>query len=308
MTDNGQVGTLEELMGDVRAAAVQLGVPVADVIWDIMRVYEHNFLNDPVSFRITTKPEAEMNLRYQTLNPQDTYRIAVENGFLTPNGHPVYDVMPEFYAMRPDAGYCLDLGVSHGYEKNWAFFAPPLPTATVLNMASLPPAMKNHLPLYQRYEMDWVSVFGVDYLNNSANIYFMGGSFPNSPELARQFILDLGFDEPPAEDAEFNGSGLVLYVTYTWDADVALRVNYTHFGPQETIPAHFPQAIHDFAATVPLRTDERNFAYSPTYVHNGPMYHKIEADYRNWIGKMAVGRLIETATEARNNAKAASTR
>lgn len=288
-------------MSDVQQTATLVGVPVADVNWDIMRVYEQNFLNNPVGLRITTKDEPELNVRYQTLTPQNTYGIAVEHGFIEEEDHPVYAVMRDLYQRYPEAGYFIDLGMSHGLEKMWGYFETPLSIETVAEMESLPDSIRKNLDVLKKYEMKWVSVIGVNYVEKSANIYFVRNSFPNSPELSRQFLLDIDYAAPPKVDNAFNGDAFVLYLTFSWDSDKIERVSYARAGTQEDIPQHWDSQIHEFAAQVPLRGDERTFTFNTCYGQGIPSYYKIEADYRNSI-ETTVGPLIEGAVKARENA------
>lgn len=300
MTDSTQHDTLNELMSDIQTTADQLGVPVADRLWDVLRVYQQPFLEDPVGLRITTKDD-ELNVRYQTLAPQDPYARALEHGFLTRNGHPVHEVMVELQDKLPHAGYSVDLGVTHGLEKIWGFFRDPLTIEHTIALGSMPPSVGKHLDLFKQYELDWVCVIGVDYTGHTANLYFIKDAFPNSPAIARQFVVDAGFPPPPDVDNDLNGNAFTMYLTFSWDSDQIERISYALAGPAQAIPAHWPQKVHTFAAQVPIRAEERIFTYNTCYGRGVPDYYKVEADYRNSIGSN-IGPIVEGNVAARNAA------
>ncbi|MBI5958385.1 MAG: hypothetical protein HY866_06615, partial [Chloroflexi bacterium] len=219
-------------MADIKAAAEIAGAPCQDdVVWAILNAYETYFSEDAVAFRITTKATPELNVRYQTLRPHDPYAIALEHGFLKRVNHPAHDVVTELRAKRPDAGFLIDIGVTHGFEKIWGFFATPLSIEEVCALKSTPQSLRSHLDLFKHYGLNWVSVVGVDYLSHTTNPYFMKGSFPNSPEIAAQMVVDMGFELPSAEDNNFNSGAFVLYPTFTWDSSSVERVSFACVGP-----------------------------------------------------------------------------
>lgn len=294
-------GTLEELKADVRKSAELLNLPIAEVVWDIIDEFQQEFLENPVGFRITTKDDA-LNVRYQTLKAGYTYGRALKHNFITRKEHPVHDVMTELYQKYPDNGFLIDLGVTHGLEKIWGYFPEPMSIEQVAALESAPAAIAKNLELLKKYDLNWVGVIGVDYVSDSINIYFMRGSFPNSPEIAQKFVEEAGFPTPPAEDAPFNGDCFVLYLTFTWDSDQIERISYARAGTADEIPGHWDAPIHDFAAAVPLRGDMRTFTFNTCYRREAEPYYKLEADYRNTI-PTTVGPLIEGGIAARQAAQ-----
>jgi len=289
---------LETLMADIKRAAALMNIPCADeIVWDILLAYEEFFTEQAVAFRITTKEQQELNVRYQTLRPHDPYEIALQHGFLRRNGHPVHKVMPALQKMRPEAGWLIDIGVTHGLEKIWGYFVKPFSIEEVCAMPFMPPSLRNRLDLFKQYSLNWVSVIGVDYIGHSVNIYFLLGSFPNSPEIAARTIADFGFEVPSQEELEINGNGFVLYPTFTWDSDEVERLSYAGAGPLEKVPVHWHPLIKRFAEEAPLRSNPRMFTFNPCYVRGKPKYYKLEADYHGNIFAM-VGPVIDGAVKA----------
>ena len=294
--------TLEDLMADVQRAADIIEVPVADITWDIMRAYEKGFTEDTVGLRITTKKRRELNVRYQSLAPQDPYSVAVEHGFLTPTDHPVYAICPELIRMRPEAGYFIDLGVTHGFEKIWGFFTNPLTIEEVCAMETIPASVPAQMDLFKQYGLNWCGIIAINYRARSMNLYWMDGSFDTSPEIAGQLVVDSGFPRPSDFDNAFNSKGLGMYMTFTWDSDRIERISFCQGGPAEAVPAHWPPLVHKYAAEVPLRASERGFALCTAYGHGHDDYVKIEGDYHGTIPTI-LGPVIGGSIEARKAAE-----
>jgi len=280
-TNEGGNPVLTELASDIKLAAEIAGAPFQDeIVWALLKAYEPWFTNYAVAFRITTKPTPELNVRYQTLNPHDPYAIALENGFLTRTDHPVHDVVWELQALRPDAGYLIDIGVTHGFEKIWGYFPEPFSIEEICALDSMPQSLKDDLPLFKHYGLNWVSAVGVDYLGNSTNPYFVKGAFPNDADIAARFVVDAGFARPSDEENQHNGSAFVVYPTYTWDSGEIERLSYACVGSQAQVPTHWHPLIKKFAEQVPLRGPVRGFTWNTCYGRGIPNYYKLEGDYR----------------------------
>ena len=291
--------TLEDLMADVQKAADIIEVPVVDTVWDIMRVYEKNFLEDAVGFRITTQSKRELHVRYQTLKPyQNPYAIAVEHGFLKPTDHPIYALIPEMMSQRPEAGYFIDLGVTHGFEKIWGFFPNPFTLEEILAIKALPASVANYVDVFKKHGLTLFGAVAVNYPAQTVNLYWTGGSFDVNPEIAAQIVVDAGYPKPSDFDNEFNAKAVGSYMTFSWDSDRVERVSFCQGGPVELVPAHWPQQIHEFAAKVPLRSAERLCTFCTAYGHSHPDYVKFEGDYYGTIAQI-IGPLLEANIKAR---------
>ena len=298
MTNAVKLTTLEDLMADVQKAADIIEVPVADVTWDIMRAYETGFTEDTVGFRITSKKEQELNVRYQSLTPQDPYAVAVEHGFLTPTDHPVYDLIPQVRGIRPEAGYFIDIGVTHGFEKIWGFFTNPITIEELCALDAIPASVPAHMDYFKKYGLNWLGIVNANYVARTTNLYWMGGSYDISPEIAAQIVVDAGLPRPSDADNEFNARAMVLYMTFSWDSDRVERLCYCHEGPVDQVPKDWPPLIQKFAAEVPLRASERRCTFCTTYGHGHPDYVKFEGDYHSTI-KVVLGPVFEGSNQAR---------
>jgi hypothetical protein len=284
---------LHRLMDDTKKAAEIINIPCnEEIIWKLLNAYETGFTEDAVSFRITTKDAQELNLRYQTLRPNDPYKVAVENGFLTPTRHPVHEVMPELQKKRPEAGYFVDLGVTHGLEKIWGYFVHPFTMDELCELESMPRSLKNRCEQFKMLGLNCISAIGVDYIGHSLNIYFLKGLFPNSPEISAQTIREFNFDVPSQDELEFNGDAFVIYPTFTWESDNVERLSYAQGGPQQIIPSYWSPLINKFAAEAPLYSDPRLFTFNTCYGHQMPNYYKLEADYEGRIFNHTIQHLI----------------
>jgi hypothetical protein len=271
---------LHALMGDIKKAASLTGIECQDdVVWRILTTFEQQFTHEPVAFRITSKSKLELNVRYQSLQPQDPYGVAVRNGLLQKTDHPVHQVMDELQEKHPEAGYFIDLGVTHGFEKVWGYFAHPLTIEEVCALDSMPISIKKRYGLFKQYGLNWVSCIGADYPSYTCNIYFLKGSYPCTPEISANIITDLGFPIPVENELAFNSEAFVFYPTFSWDSDEVLRLSFAGAGPQEAVPTNWHPLITTFAEGVPLRGPARMFTFNICYGQGIPNYYKIEADY-----------------------------
>lgn len=286
-------------MDDIKLAASIVGAPCQDeIVWAILNAYQTFFLEDVAAFRITTKAAPELNVRYQTLRPNNPYKVAVDHGFLTPNGHPIYRLFDQVQALRPEAGYFIDLGVTHGFEKIWGYFVNPIDIKEVCALEAMPQSLKNRLDMFRHYGMQWVSCIGIDYYGMTVNPYFMKGTFPNNAEIAAQTVVDMGFERPSQEENEFNGEGFTIYPTFSWDSNAIERLSYAGAGPQDQVPVHWDPIFKPFIEGVPLRAPVRGFTFNTCYGLEVPHYYKLEGDYWGNVLDKCIVPLLQGAAKA----------
>jgi hypothetical protein len=288
---------LEELYEDIVRTAEAVGVPCnAEAVWKLLSAYEEFFASSAVSLRTTTKPteKRELSVRYIELDkPHDPYAMALEQGLIVPEGHPIEKVIPELQAHYPAMGYGVDIGAEHGFEKIWPFFKVEVPLEEIYTLSSLPPGIKNYAAHFRKFGFKKVGLLAVDFWNKTVNVYFYANNRETfTPERLGEMLKELGFGVPSAEELEHSSHALCVYYTFSWTSDFVERVCFVMAAPEELLPKHLHPLFAQYADRVPIRAQRRIFFYNTTYATKGD-YLKIEADYRGTMSEV-----LRAASEA----------
>ncbi|HOV26937.1 MAG TPA: aromatic prenyltransferase [Pseudobacteroides sp.] len=258
-----------------------------EVIEKVLHIYEKNFSHSlvPVTFRTTTKKleKRGLNIRYVDFwTPHDPHAIAISNGLIAKQGHPIDNLFEEIQANYPVMGYGIDFGVLTGFEKIWPFFAPhiPQPVQKAYAMKSLPDSVKKNSDFFTKFNLDNFALFAIDYHNRSTNIYFMTSSIGKfSSEKIAAIIKELDFATPSQELIDYCTNAITFYCTYTWDSPKIERICFGVLAQdQSTIPTHLNPLIEKYSLNAPILSENRKFIYSITFARQGD-YIKIENDY-----------------------------
>jgi len=276
---------LKQLYDDIIKTAQIADVPYnTDIIWRILNTYRDFFSGSSVAFRTTTKAKDKrgLNVRYIELGvPHDPYLIALSEGLIEKQGHPIDDLLSEIQSQYPILGYGVDFEVSYGLEKIWPFFPhTPQLLEAICSLYCLPDGIRNYADYFARYDLAQVNVFALDYRHKSINLYFpmeTPGLLP--PHKIAAMIADLEFDVPPQEVLGYCSWANPVYYTFSWDSPRIERLCFAVVTPNlGDIPIHLDPLIERFTAQVPFAGNARTFIYNITLARRGS-YIKIENDY-----------------------------
>ncbi|NLX09245.1 MAG: hypothetical protein GXY36_06280 [Chloroflexi bacterium] len=250
----------------------------------VIRAYREQFAGGNASFRTTTKPvgKRELDVRYMNVTqPHDPYQMALDNGFLVEDGHPVESLMREIQQYCPIAGYGVDTSVTRGFTKIWSMFSEGVPAAELLSLPSLPPAVHQYADFFANYGLKHFGLVAIDFLSRHFNMYVMfRDPDTNPPDFAANLISDLGFNLPsPEEQAIFSRCG-DIHFTFTWDAPTCQRLSFVVLhAPEDEFPKHthpiFPRLFSGF----PTLRDQRYGSFQSSYSLRHGDYLKVEMDY-----------------------------
>ncbi len=282
--------TLEVLFRDIEAAAQICEVePLEDQYVPVMRTYEPFFTGAAVAMRTTSHPagKRDLDIRYvDTVQGYDPYPVAVEKGFLTPDGHPIYDLLPALNEAISFCGYGIDVSVTHGMRKIWPFMKARTTIEEVCRIPALPDSVRNAMDYYKKYDLSTVSLLALDYLSRTVNLYcFTGGRELFTPQKVAGQIADAGFLVPPEDEVLTNATAASIYLTFNWDSPDIVRLSYVLPVPLEHVPLKLPEHLTRFIAEAPTYADERRYIYNTAYAH-GEVYTKMELDYTATMGEM----------------------
>ena len=267
-----KIGELTEVSSDEKS------------IWKVLNAYRDFYIGSTVTIRTTTKPKEERDISVRYLehmiphNP-DPYTTAINEGLIEKNGHPIHKMIPEILSTFDILGWGVDLDVRKGLSKIWPFIVPG-PFEPTYSMSTIPTSIKKHRNYFEKHGLNVFSVFGLDFQNNTTNVYFM----IKDPSKARQEIYEsllkeLNFEIGPPEVMKKCCEALTIYYTFSWDSDRVERICFGIGCPQEEqVPLHFHPLIKKYVENIPVITNIHKFICSITFDREG-LFFKIENDY-----------------------------
>jgi hypothetical protein len=280
---------LHDLLADTIKASELVGVPCnEEAVWRIIEAYGDRFSDSSLAFRTTTHPQhqRDLSLRYTNFfTPHDPYAIAVENGFLVEEGHPLEKLASEAQARFPIFGQGIDISVRNGLEKIWPWFRGRMPIEQVAALPSIPKAVGDHIEYFKKYDLTGAILFALDFRNKTMNVYFLTPPGTYTAEQMGGMIGDLGFEVPSQEELQLNTTATFIYHTFRWDSPQVERLCYVLSAPAEAMPTHLDPVIERFVNGVPRKVNPGFFTYNTTYARRGD-YFKVEADYTGILGHL----------------------
>ncbi|MFX1259298.1 MAG: aromatic prenyltransferase [Promethearchaeota archaeon] len=253
-------------------------------MWKVLNTYKDFYTGSTVTIRITTKPKEKRDISVRYLehliphNP-DPYITAINEGLIEKNGHPIHKMISEILSNFNILGWGVDLDVRKGLSKIWPFIVPGS-FEPIYSMSTIPNSIKKHRDYFTKHGLNVFSVFGLDFLNNTTNIYFM----IKDPSKARQEIYEsllreLDFKIESPEVMKKCCDALTIYYTFSWDTDKVERICFGIGCPEEgQVPEHFHPLIKKYIENIPTITNIHKFICGITFSRDG-LFFKIENDY-----------------------------
>jgi len=263
-----------------------------DLIRNILDAYCDFFCGSAVTFVTNTKPgdKRTLSVRYVDFDhPHDPYAIARAEGFLVPDGHPVDTILDEIRGRFPLLGYGVDLEVSRGLTKIWVFLRTPRPVEESFALPSLPDSIRDHQEYFSRHQLQYMSLFALDYHHLSTNIYFMVPE-PGKYTIGKieKMIGELGLEVPDRQLLDYCKYAATIYPTFNWQSPHAERLCLgMAAGGVENVPTHLHPLLEKYTREVPIVSPDRMFIYSVTPGRRDH-YIKIENDYTGTMIKMMI--------------------
>lgn len=267
-------------------------------IWKVLNAYKDFYTGSTVSIRTNTKPKEKRDISVRYLefivstNP-DPYNIAMNEGLIEKNGHSIHKMANEILSTFDILGWGVDLDVRKGLSKIWPFIVPG-PFDPVYSMSTIPDSIKNHKDYFTRHGLNVFSLFGLDFLNNTTNVYFMIKDPSKArKEIYESLLKELDFEIAPPDVMEKCCEAVTIYYTFSWDTDRVERICFGIDCPDEgQIPVHFHPLMKKFVENIPKITNIHKFIYSITFDRDG-LFFKVENDYTE-----SMGELLSTGAQA----------
>ncbi|MFX0044183.1 MAG: aromatic prenyltransferase, partial [Candidatus Hodarchaeota archaeon] len=255
-----------------------------NAIWRVLNAYKEFYTGSTVTIRTTTKPKEKRDISVRYLehmiphNP-DPYTIAINEGLIEKNGHPIHKMIPEILSTFDILGWGVDLDVRKGLSKIWPFIVPGSFEPTY-SMSTIPDSIKKHKDYFNRHGLNIFSVFGLDFLDNTTNVYFMiKDPSKASPEKYESLLKELDFEIASPEVMKKCCNALTIYYTFSWDTERVERICFGIGCPEiGQMPVHFHPLIKKYVENIPNITNIHKFICSITFSRDG-LFFKVENDY-----------------------------
>jgi hypothetical protein len=275
--------SLEQLVRDIEYTAELAEAPYnKDAVMSVLNVYKDFFTGSALSLVTNTRPRGKRHLgvRYVEKSvPHDAYAMALENGLLQRQGHPIDDLIPEIQSKTQVIGYGVDLSAHRGLAKIWVFLKKPILMEDVLALSNIPDSVEQYATYFAKHDLRYVSLFALDYVSKSVNLYFMKRPGLLSPTSVSGMFKDIDFAVPEPAVFEHCVRAVTIYPTFTWDSNKLERICFGTVAPTpEMAPTHLDPLIARYVANVPFACPHHLFIYSITASPNGN-FIKIENDY-----------------------------
>lgn len=277
---------IDDFVSAIRIASQKVGAEYDEVCMrKTLEVFKVPFEGGGTAYRTTTKQKRKINFRYYSWEVEHyPFDMAMENGLIENDGHPILRVIPyivEHYPLMGDSsGFGIDAGAAYGLEKIWTFVEESVPLSELIAMPALPPSVKKNMEYFEKHKLDTVKVIGTDFRAKSMNLYFMAyetGGLPT--EKVAALIGDLGFEVPNEEVLRHCSLALPIYFTFNWHSPNIQRVCFASCAPEPAMIPRWHPVMRLFAEEAPTIADKRLLFYNPTFVRGGNNYTKVEICY-----------------------------
>ena len=275
----------KQFLIDVQNAAIAAGVtPENKSIAEGFAPFADFFCNSSVEFRTTSKSVQKRECSFRFVHfSSDSEIWSMASKWFHLDGLP-FEFMDSIHKNFSLAAEGIDADARTGFHKVWAFLLEPCSLEHLLILESLPTGITKVIPTLKNYQLETISIIGVDYYNNTCNIYQVLPSGWINKKRIQSLLEILGFSEIENEwfiDIESYDS---INLTFSWNSDIVERVAFYHVVDiLDKIPNN--SVLQKFAIECPIVVSKREFIHSIAFSHN-EHYHKIEVDYDGTITDM----------------------
>ncbi|MBN2342829.1 MAG: hypothetical protein JXX29_22600 [Deltaproteobacteria bacterium] len=254
---------IRQLTESMRTLSEHLGLTMRDdKLKKLLSLYDHFFKYSPVSLGVSTNSEKKyaLTLRYletgQAHTP-DPLTMAMVNDILPQGRTPLTDFFEEAKRSFDVLGYGVEVNVESGMSQIWmALF--PIEMDKLLSLKHLPPAAKQHVEIFQKYNMSRISLITFDLTHQMVSLHVMRKT-PTavSPDVFRNLLKELSGIPDHAVSPElldYLAGAHIIHFTFSWQSDVASQVCFNRLhGTKENVPVQLDSVlsmcVEDFVFT-----------------------------------------------------------
>lgn len=279
-------GSISALLNDFEMMSSELNVPFnQNKVKAALLAYADQFCRSPVAMRTTTKSPKNNDLavRYLDLlniSDPDPLTIALSNGFIQDDDHPIFSLFNEIKTNCGGFGYGVDIDATKGFSKIW--MAPSIEKNSLellVTLPHLPQSVKNTINHFCRFGLFTFGLVGFDFDHKTINLYFMIKEITH-PEIGfGQLLSDLGIHLDSEELLHSIRDAHVIYYSFSWTSPHVKRICFTTvLEKPEQVPAHFHPRISQCLNNAVFMHGLERSMYSVACSQDG-YYFKFDNDY-----------------------------
>ena len=255
-----------------------------ELLYPVLRCFRQNFEEKTVYVKTALKGAARNELYIRTGHPSgitDFIGMAAKCGLQDLTDHPMHRLYRSICRKAPTKGTLVDLKIDGTIQKLYAFHIPhAVPLKRIIRCPSIPPSLAKNIPLLKEWGFGHFTISGVDYINQSMNLYFhLIGPDNLSGGKAEKILATLGFPLPSAKVLKLIEKAGMVYFTFSKNNPEIERVCFTY------ITSGNPGEIYDIEPSArafiesPVKSRKRTVFFGLAFNSKG-YFVKPEIDYK----------------------------
>jgi hypothetical protein len=211
----------------------------------------------------------------------DLAAMAKERGVVDLYDNQAYKAYSSICSRIDVLGSMVDISIQGDIQKFYAFFSHKAePISKIRKCKYVPESIFKNSALLESWGFKRFSIFGVDFKNNSLNLYYYTDQTEFNKTKVESILTSLGFPLPSEEMLLRMEDVTAVYFTFTHTSDQIERVCFTKIYEDDVEEAlELAPSLRDFIEQAPLKSAKRNLLLGFAFNKKGH-FLKAELDYK----------------------------
>lgn len=286
--ESAPVNNIPKMKEDIIKSANLAGVSYNEMLMDkILKAYEVSFsgMHTCISFGTTTRRVEHRGLSIYIVdvyNQFDPFEIAKRNQLLVNHDSPIELFVQEVKKHVQRLGFGLEFGVMTGMEQINVMCATHIPQTVeqVLALGSAPDSLRANIPFLKKYQLQYLSVVGVNYLKNMITFQFVTNQISNfNVEYIESMLEELGYKVPAKTILEICLKAVLISIDFSATKKQPDSISFKMCANSiDEVPKNLNSFVENYAVNAPFRSDKKKYTYIITFTRSG-QFLKIQNDY-----------------------------
>lgn len=277
---------LKLLKQDLKSISTEININYNEAfIGRVLTAYEPYFETSPFSLSISTTPSKArlLSVGYLELlkphNP-DPLTIAINEGFITKDGHPIFNMFEEARETFDVTGYGINLDVSHGLSR---LFLVPSPSSveSLFILDNLPKNTQGCTHRLARYGLNHFSLFAFDFFEKCIEMYFMvKDPVQVTPQQYHNLLREFAICNEDSELLGYCANASIISFRFSWQRDRVDKVGFAVLSKDKFgIPDQFHPLLESIVdGSSSIRDSAGGYVIGIAFAPEG-LHFRIEKDY-----------------------------